>query len=63
MRNKYNDEDDYNYSRNELAELSIDNPRLYRDVVNSNLSKNDTIDKWEQRNLDWAQECLKKQRK
>jgi hypothetical protein len=60
MRNKYDDEDDYNYSKNELAELSIDNPKAYRQIISSNLSDEDTIDRWEQRNLEWAQSKLNK---
>jgi hypothetical protein len=60
MRNKNVDWDDsYNYSPNELAQLSIDNPRLYREVIESNLDSEDSVENWEQRNLDWAKEQLK----
>lgn len=65
MRNLNNlDEDgnDYDYSPNELAELSRNNPRLYREVVESNLDENDSVEKWEQRNLEWAKDCLAEQR-
>lgn len=65
MRNlKNTDEDgnDHDYSPNELAELSRDNPRLYREVVQSNLEEGDTIEKYHQRNLEWAKECLAEQR-
>lgn len=60
MRNKNIDwEDSYDYSPNELAELSIDNPRKYRELVNSNLEDGDTIENWEQRNLERMQKMLK----
>lgn len=60
MRNLNVDwEDSYDYSPNELAELSINNPRLYKEVVESNLEKGDSVEDWEKRNLDWAAECLK----
>ena len=54
MRNQNITDEEYNYdySPNELAELNINNPQKYRDVVNSNLSDNDTIEDWEQRNLE-----------
>jgi hypothetical protein len=61
MRNKYDEEDEHDYSPNELAELSYRHNDKYREVVQSNLESGDTIEKWEQRNLEWAQECLRKQ--
>ena len=66
MRNLNNlDEDgnDYDYSPNELAELSRNNPRLYREVVESNLDENDSVENWQQRNLEWAKDCLAEQRR
>lgn len=62
MTNQYDEDDDYDYGPNELANLSIDNPRKYRDVVNSNLEVGDTIGDWQQRNLEWAKDCLAQQR-
>ena len=47
MRNLNNlekDGNDYDYSPNELAELSRNNPRLYREVVESNLDENDSVE-------------------
>jgi hypothetical protein len=62
MRNQNVDwEDSYNYSPNELTELSINNPRLYREVIESNLSADDTVENWQQRNLEWAKKCLEEQ--
>ena len=58
MRN-LNDEDSYNYSPNELAQLSIDNNKLYREIVNSNLEDGKTIEEWEQENLKRMQKWLK----
>lgn len=66
MRNNNLDWDeggDYDYSPNELARLSIDNPRLYREVVSSNLEEDDTIEKWQERNLERAKEDLAQQRR
>lgn len=63
MRNQNLDWDDqYDYSPNELAELSINNPQEYRNVVNSNLDDGDSIEKWQNRNMEWAKDCLAQQR-
>ncbi len=63
MRDKNLDWDDqYDYSPNELAELSIRNRQKYEKVVNSNLSEGDSIEKWEERNRERAQEYLRQQR-
>jgi len=63
MRNKNLDwEDQYDYSPNQLADLSINNPREYRAVVESNLEPGDTVEKWEQRNLEWAQQHINQQK-
>jgi hypothetical protein len=66
MRNLNNlDEDgnDHDYWPNELAELSRTNPQLYREIIESNLSEDDTVEEWQQRNLKRAQEDLAEQRK
>ena len=63
MRKQPYNEDDYDYSPNELANLSINNPMEYREVVGSNLEEGDSIERWQQRNLEWAKECLAEQRK
>ena len=64
MRNKNRDNEDnnYDYSPNELADLSQENPKEYRAVVHSNLDDGDTVEGWEKRNLEWAKECLADQR-
>ncbi len=61
MKNLSDPEDDNDYGPNRLAELSRENPRLYKEIVNSNLEDNDSIESWEQRNLEWAKECLRHQ--
>jgi len=43
----------HDYSPNELARLSISNPEKYTEVVSGNLDKGDTVEKWEQRNLEF----------
>lgn len=53
------DGNDHDYSPNELAELSRNNPRLYKEIVESNLGDNDTVEQWEQRNLERMQKFLK----
>ena len=58
MRNQNVDWDDsYDYSPNELARLSEDNPRLYREVVESNL-EDISVEQWEQNNLKFMQKLL-----
>lgn len=63
MRNRYDEDDDYDYWPNELAELASGNKEKYDQIINSNLEDGDTIEKWEQRNLAWAKECLDEQRR
>jgi len=58
MRDKTDDEDEYDYGPNELAELSRTNPDKYQKLVQSNLEEGDTVQKWEQRNLEYAQKHL-----
>lgn len=54
---------DYDYSPNELARLSTENPRKYRQVVESNLDGGDSVEKWEQRNMERAREFMAHQQK
>ena len=53
MRNlNADDEDDnYDYKPNELADLAYWNRRKYEEIVKSNLEDDDTVQAWEQRNL------------
>jgi hypothetical protein len=62
MRNLDDEDNDYDYSPNELAELSVNNPRLYSSIVGSNVDDGDSISDWQQRNMDWAQDSLAQQR-
>lgn len=65
MRNykdEEDEEDEHNYSPNELAELSINHHSKYRQIVESNLDEDDTVEKWEQRNLEHMQKLLKQRR-
>lgn len=59
LKNLDEDGNDYNYSPNELAELSINNPKLYKEIVESNLDENDTIEDWHERNLKKMQKHLR----
>jgi hypothetical protein len=63
MRNNYDDEDDHDYSPNELANLSVRHREKYEQIVKSNLDDGDTIENWQQRNLAWAKKCLEDQRR
>ena len=63
LKNPDEDGNDYDYLPNELAELSRNDPRLYKEVVESNLDDNDSIEDWENRNLEWAKDCLAEQRR
>lgn len=54
MTNKnITDPEDYNhdYWPNELAQLRRDNFKLYKEIVESNLDEDDTVESWENRNL------------
>lgn len=55
MYNWNDDEDNYNYSPNELADLAVNNPCKYREIVRQNIDEDDTVEQWERRNLEWAQ--------
>jgi len=59
MRNRYDEDDDHDYSPNELADLP---DYKYRQIVQSNLDEDDSIEKWEQRNLERAKDFLAYQR-
>jgi hypothetical protein len=59
MRNYSDPEDDYDYSPNELSNLSMNNPLKYREVVQSNLDPDDTLENWQQRNLEHMKKFLK----
>lgn len=63
MRNLSDPEDDNDYGPNRLAELSYENPVLYRKIVNSNLDDNDSVERWEERNLERAKQDLAQQTK
>ena len=56
MRNQDTDDiaGEFDYSPNQLARLSADNPELYRRVVQSNLDEDDSVEDWEGRNMDNA---------
>lgn len=58
MKNRIDDDDEHDYGPNELAHLSIENPSKYAEIVNSNLDEDDTIEKWQQRNLEHMQKFL-----
>lgn len=64
MRNLNNDGEDnsYDYAPNELANLSTENPRKYREIVESNLERGDSVEKWERRNMERAKAFLSGQR-
>ena len=61
MRNlNADDEDDnYDYKPNELANLAYWNRRKYEEIVKSNLEDGDTVRAWEQRNLERMQKYLR----
>ena len=59
MRDNYDSEDEHDYSPNELAALSTSRNAKYRQIVESNLDEDDTIEKWQQRNLDFAKRVLR----
>jgi len=56
------DEDDHDYSPNELAELSIKNPDKHRRIVEQNIPEGLSVDEWEQNNLRQMQNYLNSQR-
>lgn len=58
MKNKHDDEDEHDYKPNELAELSLNHCSKYRQIVESNLAQGDTVEAWEQRNLERMQSHL-----
>lgn len=56
MRNQdtYDIAGEFDYSPNQLALLSVEDPELYRRVVQPNLEEGDTVEDWEGRNMDNA---------
>jgi hypothetical protein len=55
------DEDDHDYSPNDLAELSIKNPDKHRRIVEQNIPDNMTVEEWQQRNLEHMRKHLNSQ--
>jgi hypothetical protein len=55
------DEDDHDYSPNELAELSIKNPDKHRRIVEQNIPEGMSVEEWEQRNLEHMRRHLNSQ--
>ena len=53
-------ENNYKYSPNELAELSINNKSKYIEIVESKLVFDETVESWEDNNLKTVQKWLKK---
>jgi len=62
MRNLKDEDDDHDYSPNELADLQYWNRRKYEEIVNSNLEEGDTIEEWQERNRKHAQRHLNQNR-
>lgn len=65
MKNHYDEDDDYDYSPNELAKIASTHREKYEQIVRANLSHNEddrSVEQWEQDNLKWAQQCLAEQR-
>ena len=60
MRNLNDEDDDHDYSPNELADLQYWNRRKYEEIVNSNLKEGDTIEKYHERNREFVQRHLKR---
>lgn len=63
MRNLQDENDDHDYAPNKLAHLSEEHPKKYRQIVQSNLEPGGIIEKWQQRNLERAQEIIKSWRR
>lgn len=59
MKNQ-TEEDSYDYSPNELANLSIRNREKYEQIVHSNLEYGESIEDWERKNMEYVQKHLKK---
>lgn len=60
MRDLTDDENEHDYGPNELAHLSINNKEKHDRIVQSNLAPGDTIEKREQRNMEYAQKHLQR---
>lgn len=63
MRNLSDPEDEHDYSPNELAGLSSSHKSLHDQIINSNLELGDSMEDWQQRNLERAQDYLAQQRR
>jgi hypothetical protein len=53
------DNNNHDYSPNELAELSRTNPDLYTKIVERNIPEGMSVHEWEQKNLSYMQKLLK----
>ena len=65
MRNYYDEDDEHDYSPNELAHLSVNHKEKHDRIINAHLRHNEddrSIHQWQQDNLKWAQDCLAQQR-
>ncbi len=64
MRNTDLDwEDQYDYSPNEMAELSVNNPQEYKKIMRQNIGSDSDIEDFYKRNMESAQNALYQQRK
>lgn len=66
MRDLSDEENDYDYRPNELAHLAIYHREKYERIVNSNIgvtiNNADSIDEWEQNNLENARKYINNQK-
>jgi hypothetical protein len=62
MRNWKDEEDDYDYSPNELSRLSQENHEKYKEIVESNLEEGQTLESWHRANMEMAKDFLAHQR-
>lgn len=64
MRNLDLDWDEqYDYSPNEMAELSVNNPREYKKIMRQNIGSDSDIEEFYRKNRESAQDALYQQRK
>lgn len=56
------DEDQHDYSPNELARMGQRDPEKRDRIIQSNLSEGDSIGAWERRNMERARKILSGQR-
>lgn len=57
------DEDSPDYGPNELARLSIEHHSKYLRIINASLEDGDSVERWQQRNMQRAKEDLAWQRR